>query len=1020
MKQALLSFFVGSMILTSVAFAQEKKVSGRVTGADGKPLLGVTISVQGSNIATQTDANGNYSFTVPTGKVIVFRSVGYSDKTLIVKEGQSAFNVTLDNSNNALEEVVVTALGISKNSRAIGYSTSKVSGEDLVKSGEANIIQGLAAKASGVQITSSAGTPGASSKIVLRGAATFSGDNQPLIVVDGVPIDNGLNNTKAGDDPYNQSLSGVQVANRALDINPDDIETVTILKGPAAAALYGQAAGNGAIIYTTKKGKIGSGLGITFSSNYEMQKVNRLPEFQKKYGQGSGGVYSNRTADSWGENLISAGKPVYNNVEDFFKNGNVFNNNLAITSGREKTTMRFSVGSTNNTGIVPHTSYNRYTSRLNAESKLNDKITVGGNFSFTNANTRAAQNGSNTSGVMLALLRSPVDFNLKDYQNELGVQKTYFASYDNPYWSTEYNPYKEENNRFLGNVYADVKLNDVFSVSWKTGLDTYATNGSQIYAVGSNGDDDGAQWGQIKRTNVNYRNIYTDLLLKFNKKISDDFSVTGLVGGNFNYIQNIANFARGKNLSVADYYNLNNAKLLYASNSEEYRNSKAVFLDATFDYRSILFLTLTGRNEWSTTFGKNAKGFFYPKADVSYVFSDLFKESDIVNFGKVRLAYSNVGISPKVYSDRTYFTSPLIADGMTNGYSFPYMGQLGFAIENEFIAENLKPERNVGYEAGLEMKFLNNRLGFDFTYYQQRSSNLLISMPVDPSSGFAYYYNNFGKMKNSGIEVTLNGHIVKSDNFNWNATLNWSKNENEVTELAPGVDKLSIGDAFSSPQSFAIVGQPFGAIYAQKFQRNTQGKILIDPNSGLPMYESDLGSVGSTIPKWLMNFNNEFSYKNLSFSFLWDFRKGGKIWGGTNAILINRGKAAVTEDRERNYVIDGVYGSGANEGQQNSKEISANSYFKNYLGNSSSEISIQDGSWARLRSVDLNYRFTKVSKAIQYIQVGVNLRNPILITKYKGIDPETSLTGSNQNFAGYDFFNNPGTKSYSINFRVGF
>ncbi|WP_343536648.1 SusC/RagA family TonB-linked outer membrane protein [Sphingobacterium thalpophilum] len=1019
MKHKLLSFFVGSMILTSVAFAQEKKVSGRVTGADGKPLAGVTIAVQGSNVATQTDAYGNYSLSVPTGKVIVFRSVGYADKTLIVKEGQSAFNVTLDNSDNALEEVVVTALGISKSARGIGYSTSKVNGDDLVKSGEANIIQGLAAKAAGVQITSSSGTPGASSKIVLRGAATFSGDNQPLIVVDGVPIDNGMNFIKAGDNPYNQNLSGVQLGNRALDINPDDIESVTILKGPAAAALYGQAAGNGAVIYTTKKGKLGTGLGITFSSGFDLQKVNRLPKFQSVYGQGTAGKYDPASADSWGENISKAGKTAYNNIEDFFQNGNQFDNNLAISSGGEKTTFRFSVGSVNNKGIIPNTKFNRYTTRLGTESKLNDRITVGGNFNYTNSNTRAAQNGSNTAGTMLALFRTPADFNLADYKNVDGTQKKYFVNYDNPYWSTENNPYKEENSRFLGNAYTDIKLNDIFSVTWKTGLDTYSTEGSQIYAIGSSGDMGGTKLGEVSRSNVNYKNIYSDLLLKLNTKINQDFSVNALLGGNFNYKQYRTNYARGKYLGMADYYNFKNASELYASNYEEYSHTKAVFLDATFDYKSILFLTLTGRNEWSTTFGRNAKGFFYPKADIAYIFSDLFKESKVVSYGKVRLAYSNVGISPSVYSDRAYYTVPNVADGMT-GFSFPYLGQTGFAISSVAVAKSFVPERNKGYEAGLEMKFLQNRLGFDFTYYQQKSSDLLISQPIDPTSGYQNFYNNIGKMKNTGYELSITGHVLKSDNFNWHATVNWSKNENEVTELAEGVERLSIGTAFSAPQSYAIVGQPFGVLYAQKFKRNDQGKVLIDQDNGLPLYEDEIDNVGSTIPKWLMNVNNEFSYKNWSFSFLWDFRKGGKIWGGTQAGLYARGKAEETADRERTYIIDGVYGPGSKEGQQNTTEISALRYFQSYLGNSSSEIAMQDGSWARLRSVDLSYRFNKVSKAIQFIQVGVNLRNPVLITKYKGIDPETSLTGSNQNFAGYDFFNNPGTKSYSINFRVGF
>jgi len=1017
MKHKLLSFFVGSMILTSVAFAQEKKISGRVTGADGKPLVGVTIVVQGSNVATQTDANGNYSLSVPTGKVIVFRSVGFADKTLIVKEGQSAFNVTLDGSDNALNEVVVTGMGVSKKTKGLGYSVSKVSGDDLVKSGEANIIQGLAAKATGVQVTSSSGTPGASSKIILRGPASFSGDNQPLIVVDGVPLDNSLNNTKAGDDPYNQNLAGVQTANRALDINPDDIESVTVLKGPAAAAIYGQAAGNGAIIYTTKKGKLGSGLGIVYSTGFEASKVNKLPDMQTSYGQGEGGK-SKVSPDSWGPSL--AGKQSYDNVKEFFQTGRIFNNNLAITSGGEKTTFRFSVGSHNNKGIVPNSSFNRYTSRLSSESKLNDAITVGGTLSYTNSNTRAVQNGSNLAGTMLALLRTPADFNLADYINEDGSQKQYFPNYDNPYWSTKFNPYTEQNNRITGNAYADVKLNNIFTVSWKTGLDNYSTEGTQIYAIGSRGDDNSLAYGEIKRTNVNFRNIYSDLLLKFNTKISEDFSISGMLGGNFNYSQYTTNFGRGRNLAMPGYYNFASAQELYVSNHEEYKNSKAIFLDATFDYKSILFLTLTGRNEWSTTFGKDSKGFFYPKADVSYVFSHLLENNSILNYGKVRFAYSNVGISPNVYSDRAYFTVPTIADGMTNGFSFPYAGQAGFAKSNVQVAEEFRPERNKGYEAGLEMKFFNNRLGLDLTYYQQHSSDLLISQPIDPTSGYAYYYNNVGAMKNTGYEVGITGHVVKSEKFNWHTTVNWSKNENEVTELAEGVEKMSIGSAFTAPQSYAIVGQPFGVLYAQKFKRNAEGRVLINPANGLPIYEDELGNVGSPIPTWLMNWNNEFTYKDFSLSFLWDFRKGGKIWGGTQAGLYNRGKAAETADRERMYKIDGVFASGPDEGKENNKEIDALSYFRNYLGNSNSEIAIQNGSWARLRSVDFSYRFKNFSKSIQYIQVGVNLRNVLLITDYKGVDPETSLTGSNQNFAGYDFFNNPGTKSYSLNLRFGF
>ncbi|MFD1629672.1 SusC/RagA family TonB-linked outer membrane protein [Pseudopedobacter beijingensis] len=1021
MKKLVQSLFIVLLLVTTV-MAQDRVVKGVVTAAeDGLPLPGVSVSVKGTTSGTQTNANGQYSLKITTSNpVLVFSFIGTKTQELAVP-ASNTLNVKMVSDAEQLSEVVVTALGVSKAKKSIGYSYSTVSGDDLVKSGESNVIQGLAAKASGVQVTSSSGTPGASSKIILRGPASFSGDNQPLIVIDGVPINNDVNNITAGDDPYNGNLAGVQLGNRALDINPEDIESVTVLKGPAAAALYGQAAGNGAIVYTTKRGKFGQGLGVVYSSSAELEKVNKLPELQSRYGQGKNGVYDSDEPNSWGEDLLATNRKTFNNMEDFFQTGSTFNNNIAISSGNEKGAFRLSVGSTNSNGIVPFSKMNRYTARLSADSKLSDFLSIGGTFGYTNSNVRNVQNGSNLAGVMLGLLRMPAEFDGSDYIDEHGNQKTFYGAYDNPWYSVRSNPYTSENDRVTGNVYADAKLNDVFTVTWRTGIDAYSTKGTQIYAVGSNGDDNSEGYGEIKRTNVDFRNVYSDLLLKFKTEINKDFSVSGLLGGNINYNQFLKNFGRGRNLSIPEFYNFKNAKDLYVSNEETYRNSKAVFLDATFDYRSIVFLTLTGRNEWSTTFGKKSKGFFYPKADLSYVFSHLLDPNSILSYGKVRFAYSNVGISPDVYTDRTYYTTPFIADGMTNGFSFPYLGQVGYSMNEELNADGLKPERNTGYEMGLELQFFKNRLGFDGTYYHQKSKDLLISQPVDPATGYAYYYSNVGEMENKGIEIGLRGDIIKKKDFGWSMNVNWSKNKSNVLELAPGVEKLSIGSAFASPQSYAIVGNPFGVLYATAYKRDGNGNMLINPATGLPEFEEELQNVGSPIPDWLMNINNQFIYKNWSFSFLWDIRQGGKIWGGTQQTLINRGRAKMTEDRDRNYIVDGVYASGPNAGQKNTTEISGFTYFTNYY--TAGELGIQDGSWVRLRSVDLSYKFDKLgalSKGIQYIKVGASARNLLLFTDYIGVDPETSLTGSDQNFAGYDFYNNPGTKSFSINLRVGF
>jgi TonB-linked SusC/RagA family outer membrane protein len=1005
MKKRLLNLFMFLLLSISQLVAQDRNITGTVTAEeDGLPLPGVSVRIKGQQIGTQTGADGKFSISAPSNSTALeFTYIGYATKEVALGSG-NVYNVALAVDSKQLSEVVVTALGVSKSERSIGYSVSKVSGDELVKSGEQNIIQALAAKATGVQITSSSGTPGASSKVVLRGPASFQGDNQPLIVVDGVPINNSVNNETAGDDPYNGNLYGVQLSNRAIDINPEDIESVSILKGPAAAALYGQAAGNGAIIYTTKRGVNRQGIGVTFSSSVEAQTVNKLPKLQSRYGQGSNGVYSAATPNSWGPDLLQTGAPIYDNNDAFFKTGMSYNNNLSLNGGNDVTTFRMSFGSSNIGGIVPNSDFNRYSVRLTGDTELSKRIKVGGTINYVNSNATRMQNGSNLSGIMLPLLRMPVDFNINNYINEDGTNNNYFANYDNPLFSANQNPYTDETDRVVGNAYTDIKLNDVFALTWRVGSDSYKTLGRQIYAYSSRGNDYGDGSGQVNRTNVSFRNLYTDLLLKFNTKFgaNKDFTVSGLIGGNFNYSQFQSSFERGRGIAIPGFYNFSGFSELYVSDNDWYRNNRALFADVTVDYKNIVFLTMTGRNEWSSTFGKDSKGFFYPKADLSYVFSHLLKDQSVVSYGKVRFAYSNVGISPGVYADRTYYSTPLIADGMTNGFSFPYQGQNGYAISSTLYGLGLVPERNVGLEAGLDMRFLDGRIGLDATYYEQKSTDLLISQPVAPTSGFEYKFNNIGKLRNRGIELGINGDIFRGP-FSWNAAVNWSKNTSEVLELAAGVTEVSVGSGFSDPQSFAIVGKPFGVFYGAKFSRDANGNLLIDPASGLPVKDATQQELGNPTPDWLMNINNSFSYKNISFSFLWDFRKGGEIWNGTWQNLNFRGRTLETEARDQDYVIPGVYASGPNAGQANTTTLTGFQYFSNYLGGggSTNELSIQDGSWVRLRSVNLAYRFdlTKNTKSpVQFVEVGASMRNVLLFTDYKGVDPETSLTGSDQSW----------------------
>jgi len=1024
MKRKKLLFSAVLLLLQTVIFAQGRVITGTVKDSKtNETLPGVTIVVEGTTTATVTNEKGNFTINVEgDDKKLIFSSVGYITK--VVPANQDVIDVSFDPNTTLLKETVVTALGVSKETKSLGYSVSSVSGDEVRRSGEANVIEGLAAKAPGVNVTGSGGTPGASSKVTLRGNSHFSGDNQPLIVVDGVPIDNSTNSVTPGDAPFNVNLQGVNESNRAIDINPEDIESVTILKGPSAAALYGSRAGNGAIIYTTKRGKAGKGIGATYSTSLEIAKVSRLPELQMTYAQGSGGNYSQATPSSWGPTVSSLGLEARNPYDDFFKTGYTYNNDVAIYGGNETTSLRLGVGNTNQTGVVPNTGLKRTSVRLTTDSKLAPRITAGGTIDYTNTQVKRAQNGSNLAGVMLALTRTPVSFDMRDYINGDGTQNQYYAAYDNPLFSAYKNPYTDQTNRVQGNVYLDYKPLDFLTFTWKVGTDVYNTNTKQIYAINSLGNDNADGSGQINMSSTSVRNLYTDVIAKVTKEINKDFGFDALLGYNFVYDESEFLFARGRQLQVPDYYNLNNASELYSSNSAYYQKNSSVFADVTLSFRRMLYLTLTGRNEWNTAFGKNGKSFFYPKADISWVFTEAFKAPDWFSFGKARVAYSNVGIAPALYSDRTYYSVPFYTDGFTNGNSLPYLGQSGLAISNTLGNGDLKPERVVGIEGGLDLRFFTGRLTLDLTVYNQTSKDLLITQPVAASSGYMYRSVNAGEMVNKGVEIAVGADVVKKENFNWNITVGWSKNVSKVTKLTNGVEQFNLETGFSDIGSYAIVGEPFGVFYGTVWKRNGNGDLLLDAD-GLPQIETIAQKIGNPNPDWLMNINNAFTYKAWSFTFLWDVRKGGDIWNGTRSSLNYRGKTEESEDREGTFTIEGVYDEGTpNAGQASTASIDAFTYYAYYKGQlGAAENSIEDGSWIRLRSVGLSYRFdlTKKEKknTFKYVELGVSARNLLLFTKYHGVDPETSLTGAGSNIIGYDYFNNPGTKSFFFNLRVG-
>jgi TonB-linked SusC/RagA family outer membrane protein len=1018
MKLKFNGFLVLLLVLVAqLTFAQERAVSGTVSDNAGMPLPGVSVLVKGTKTGTQTDFDGKFSIKASSSQVLVFSYIGM--KSQEVAASSTSINVKLKDDSVELEGVVVTALGIKKDEKKLGYAVSKVTADEITKSGEQNLVQALAGKAAGVQVIGSGGTPGSSSKIIIRGLNTITGSTDPLIVVDGVPIDNSTDQTTAGDNPFNANLSGINNSNRALDINPSDVESVTILKGPAAAALYGARAGNGVIIYTTKKGKSQRGLGIDFTTSLAIDKVSQLPARQNKYVQGTSATataVNPNTPQSWGPSAASLGIPTYDNVGNFFQEGISQTNNIAFYGGDDKATFRASYGNLTQTGMIPETGLKRNTIRLVGDLKLNESWKAGASMQYTHTTNTLVQNGSNVSGVMLSLLRSVNNYDLRNYIDDEGNNKNYFASYDNPYFTVNENPATSDVNRVLGNIYLTYKHADWFNLTAKGGIDAYSDARKQIYAISSNGDNLGGI-GEVAFNSITNKEYYGDLIASGLIPLKTDWlKINYTAGLNLRSSQYLSVFSRGKNLAVRGLYNLGNATELYASNTEINTISRAVFGQLEFDIKDQVFLAGTVRKEWSSTYGNNVKSAVFPSGTASWIVSNTF---DWANYVKLSYGYGEVGIAPSPYATISTYSQPFMTDGFTDGLSFPYNGVNGMTVSGTLGNQNLKPERVLGHDLGLSAKFLDNRLTTDINLYYKTSKDLLINVPLPQSTGFAIDYRNAAELVNKGIEVEFGYDIFKKENpFQWNINLNWAKNVNEVTDISGGLTEVSVESAFSSIGYYAVKGQPLGSFYGTKWARDANGQKIIG-SDGLAIIADETGNLGNSAPDWTGGIRNTFSYKRVTLSALLDIRQGGVVYNGTLARLHNFGISEASADREHTYIIDGV----KEDGTKNDIAIPAKSYFQKYLGDGggAAEEAVTDVNWVRLRDVTLSYDFNvKKFTAISNAQISFTGRNLWLNTNYKGVDPETSLTGAGSRINGLDYFNNPGSKSFIMSLKVGF
>jgi TonB-linked SusC/RagA family outer membrane protein len=1116
MKKLILLIVLIVFASVSTLFAQTRVITGTVTSAtQGEGAIpGVTVQVKGTTIGALTDLSGKYTISVPqTAATLIFSYVGMKTQEIQIG-GRVVVDVVMEEELRGLNEVVVTALGIKRDAKALGYSVQSVSTDQIANSNNTNIINSLSGKVAGVNVTPSSGAAGASTFIEIRGSTSLTGNNQPLFVVDGIPIQTGGGGG---------GVDGVAYSDRAIDLNPDDIETMTVLKGGAATALYGLRASNGVILITTKKGANNTKMKVDFHTSVTFDKISQTQARQNKYAQGSSEGYVaylewangqkyNHVASpadgqpyrnvSWGARLDTCsyttdptwvapdankynylnmadylakwnangrivskndpkanGKPVQvYDPYDFFQTGTTFNNSLSISGGGETTNYFVSLSNQEQKGIVPNNSFGKTTFKLSGESKLTKRLTSSASMTFMNNAGDRIQQGSNISGVMLGLVRTPPTFNnAAGYIFPDGKQRTYRGGggYDNPYWTANENIYKDNVNRLIGNLAFLYDATSWLSFSYRIGTDWYTRGSKNYFAKNSNAYPAG--YVSVYR-DLN-QDINSDLIMSIKKSVGQSLFLTISVGNNI--YKSFGNSASGtaNGIDIPGFYNLRNSSSVTPSESTYEKRTAAFFGDLGISYKDMIFLSGTGREEWSTTMPANANKFFYPSVSFGFIFTELpfLKGNSVMSFGKLRASYAIVANDAGAYNTTTYYSKAGSGDGWTNGVTFPFLGKSGFTLNGGMGNNLLKPEQMKSFEVGTELRFFMNRLSLDFAYFNNQNRDLLLSVPIAPSTGYSSKYTNAGTMKTTGIDLLLNATIVKSSSFTWDISVNFSNPKSVVTALAPGVESIFLG-GFTDPQIRAVAGQPYRSIYGVKKLRDpASGQLIInddasldDPNVwgpgvyGYPQDAIEVGNMGSVQPDWRMGITNTISYKGISLTGLIDIKHGGKMWNGTNGAMVYFGTSAVTLNREVSYVHDGLLGhlnsageivhydaDGSTElpgpGAANtiSRPDDENYCFWNGQGSGfsgASEPYIESSQFVRLREITLSYTVNPdlLSKTpIKNLDVYFTGRNLWLKTPFSGIDPETSLLGAD-NGQGIDYFNMPGTKAMTFGLRVGF
>ncbi len=1033
------------------AFSQTR-VSGTVTSKDdGEPIIGASILVIGTNQGTVTDADGKFIVILPKDKKDIRVSyIGMVSQTVAAKDGMV---VRLASDATSLDEVVVTGMGITRAKKSVGYAVQDLSADDLNTSGTTSIGSALQGKLTGVSVRPSSGAPGASAQIVIRGARSFDGNNAPLYVVDGMPI------ASTPDFSTGNSVTGADFTNRSIDINPDDIENISVLKGQAASALYGIRASNGVILITTKRGsKATQKPVVTFSTDLSAQTLSRKFKHQDVYAQGADpSSYNPNSSSTWGPKIVdlpndpkyggnvansytAAGlhegqyyNPKYaaagldpwttpqtfDNVGDFFKTGFTENANFNISQRKDAVSYSFGVSNTYQTGIIPSTGMTRTGARAAIDYEMNDEWKTGFTANYTSSKITSAPGANN--GVVNVVYGAPAEYNLAGTPTHNPLDPTQQISYratnfNNPYWWSDNDEFRQHTNRVFGNAYFEYspKLGvDFLTLKFReqAGLDVYTTDNMTVAEVGSAYNTK----GEVEDFGVQ-RNIFNNLFtVNFNAQLGADkeWDLGLLLGNEFNH-----DYSRSWDYDASglSWYGQpvieNAANMDYWAMSHLKERTVGTFFQLTSSWKNMLYLTVTGRNDVVSTMPRGNRSFFYPSVSLGWIFTELsaLKNNKILSYGKLRASYAQVGQAGSYHEN--YYYTPSYGSGMYvyTPVAYPIGGAKSYVPYYVKFDENLKPQNTTNYELGVDLNFFENRLRFEYTASYQDVKDQIFDVPTAGSTGYQYLRTNAGRMTTWAHEFSLNASILQHKDYNLDLGVNFTSVSNKVKELAPGVESIMLG-GFVEPQVRAQAGFSYPNIYGIAFKRTEDGQLLLA--DGLPQGTSTSENIGECAPDFNMGFNLRANYKNLSLSATFDWQKGGKMYAGT--ILTMNWFGATMESlkyREGTMIADGIDEA---TGLKNTVEVNKMDYYQAY--NDITEAGIFDTSFWKLRDVTLDYKLPK------FWGVDMNVfafaRNILLWAKMPDLDPENSQ--GNGNMSGYfERFSTPSTSSFGGGLKITF